>query len=108
MQECYKIRIFDMIADRYCKRPMAGWNNLVECNDFFVILWNLLFYAIDAFELCIKKHLNERTILVHQSISAKIAIMVDASDTAMGAVVQQEDEEKLDYQMPKKDIVLIW
>ncbi len=44
--------------------------------------------AIEAFDNC-KNKLTDATLLIHPSSSAPLAIMVDASDTAIGAVVQQ-------------------
>jgi cleavage and polyadenylation specificity factor subunit 1 len=44
--------------------------------------------SIEAFERC-KSKLSEASLLIHPSSTAKLAIMVDASDTAIGAVVQQ-------------------
>lgn len=45
--------------------------------------------SIKAFELS-KKQLTEATLLVHPSSKAKLALVVDASDIAIGAVVQQK------------------
>lgn len=44
--------------------------------------------ATSAFESC-KQQLSDATVLVHPSLDAPLAIMVDASDKALGAVVQQ-------------------
>lgn len=44
--------------------------------------------TIAAFNQC-KKELSEATTLVHYSCSAELSVMVDASDSAMGGVVQQ-------------------
>lgn len=45
--------------------------------------------SIQAFDEC-KRQLSDATVLVHPSLSARLAIMVDASDKALGAVVQQQ------------------
>lgn len=44
--------------------------------------------SIAAFNSC-KTELSEATILAHYSVSAPLSLMVDASDSAMGGVVQQ-------------------
>ncbi|CAK1592500.1 unnamed protein product [Parnassius mnemosyne] len=46
---------------------------------------------IEAFESC-KQSLCQATLLEHPDCSAKIALMTDASDTAIGAVLQQRKE----------------
>ncbi|CAK1598304.1 unnamed protein product [Parnassius mnemosyne] len=46
---------------------------------------------IEAFESC-KQSLCQATLLAHPDCSAKIALVTDASDTAIGAVLQQRKE----------------
>lgn len=48
--------------------------------------------AIEAFERC-KIRLVEFTELAHPKINAKLALMVDASNTSIGAVIQQFSDE---------------
>lgn len=55
-------------------------------NDKRVIEWNDL--ATAAFNNC-KEELCKETILAHYDINAKLGVMVDASDNAIGGVVQQ-------------------
>lgn len=55
-------------------------------NDNRKIDWNE--ESINAFELC-KKKLCDATILAHYSSASPLSVMVDASDSALGGVVQQ-------------------
>lgn len=47
----------------------------------------------EAFELC-KKGLCQAALLAHPDCNAKLAVVTDASDTALGAVLQQFKEDK--------------
>lgn len=55
-------------------------------NDNRTINWSPA--SIKAFDTC-KLQLSEATALVHPSSTAQLAVMVDASDNAIGAVIQQ-------------------
>ncbi|GFT83505.1 retrovirus-related Pol polyprotein from transposon 17.6, partial [Nephila pilipes] len=59
----------------------------VKKNDRTLILWTEESAA--AFEKC-KKDLTEATVLYHPSADASFAIVVDASDTAVGAALHQQ------------------
>ena len=48
--------------------------------------------AEEAFDKC-KKGLADAALLVHPSAKAKIRLVTDASDTAMGAAIEQESED---------------
>lgn len=59
-------------------------------NDKREITWNQ--DLTEAFEEC-KQHLANAALLAHPKTDAKLAIMVDASDTAMGASLQQVNND---------------
>lgn len=72
---------------KYLTDFLKGNDNKKRKKDNRVIEWST--ESIDAFDKC-KQQLCDATTLVHFSSSAPLALMVDASDTAIGGVVQQE------------------
>ncbi|GFR21371.1 retrovirus-related Pol polyprotein from transposon 297 [Trichonephila clavata] len=71
----------------HAARTQAVLNNYLKGakkNDRAPILW-----AAAAFEKC-KKDLAEATVLYQPSADASLAIVVDASDTAVGAALHQQ------------------
>ncbi|GFQ87529.1 retrovirus-related Pol polyprotein from transposon 297 [Trichonephila clavata] len=73
-----------------CERTQAVLNNYLKGakkNDRTPILWAEESAA--AFEKC-KKDLAQATVLYHPSADASLAIVVDASDTAVGAALHQQ------------------
>ncbi|GFX80999.1 retrovirus-related Pol polyprotein from transposon 17.6 [Trichonephila clavipes] len=75
---------------RHAARTQAVLNNYLKGakrNDWTPILWSEESAA--AFEKC-KKDLSDATVLHHPSADESFAIVVDASDTAVGAALHQQ------------------